>query len=115
MFNFKRDNVNTLFYKAFFAIILSALIYGGNVIAGRLLAGRIPPFTLSAVRAILALVILLPIAWPALKSAPRPNRKELLKLFLISIFGVTFPYISFIIGLAEASGKYMATVLTLFG
>lgn len=110
MFNLKKNNVNTLFYKAFFAIILSALIYGGNVIAGRLLAGRIPPFTLSAVRAILALVILLPASWPALKNAPKPNKKELLKLFIISILGVSSPYISFILGLSEASGTNASVI-----
>lgn len=110
MFNYKKSNVNSLFYKAFFSIIFSALIYGGNVIAGRLLAGRIPPFTLSAVRAILALVTLLPVAWPSLRNAPKPNKKELIKLFLISILGVSFPYISFILGLSEASGTNASVI-----
>lgn len=110
MFNFKKNNVNTLFYKAFFAVIFSALIYGGNVVAGRLIADSIPPITLSALRAILALVILLPIAWPALKNAPKPNKKELLFLFLISILGVSLPYTALILGLAEASGTNASVI-----
>lgn len=110
MFSLKKNTVNTLFYKAFFAVILSALIYGGNVVAARLIADSIPPITLSALRAILALVILLPIAWPALKSAPKPNKKELVKLFLISILGVSLPYISLILGLAEASGTNASVI-----
>lgn len=97
-------------FKAYFALLLAALIYGGNVVAGRLIAGTIPPLTLSALRAVLALAILLPIAWPAMKRAQKPNRKELLQLIVISIVGITIPYISLMLGLQDTSGTNASVI-----
>lgn len=99
-----------MFIKAYFAVLLSALIYGGNVIAGRLIAGSIPPITLSAVRALLGLIVLLPLAWPAMKSAPKPTKKELFQLIVISLIGVSIPYVSLISGLAETTATNASVI-----
>lgn len=91
-------------FKAYFLLLISSLIYGGNVIAGRLIAGDVPPLALSASRAVLALFILLPLAWPQMKKAPRPSRTELLQLIVISVLGITIPYNTLLLGLQRTSG-----------
>ncbi|HVJ48720.1 DMT family transporter [Desulfitobacterium sp.] len=111
MLNFTANTIKSTHFKAIVAILLSALIYGGNIIAGRLIAGTIPPVTLSAIRAILGLIILLPITWPAIKRAPKPTKKELFQLIVISLIGITIPYISLILGLAETTGTNASVIL----
>lgn len=100
---------NTLL-KAYSFILISSLIYGGNVIAGRLIAGELPPLTLSAIRAILALTILLPLSWPQMKKAPKPSRQELFQLMIVGMFGITIPYISLLIGLKHTTGTNASIV-----
>lgn len=101
----------TIRIKAYGAVLLSALIYGGNIIAGRLIGGTIPPITLSALRAVLALTLLFPVAWPVLKKTRRPRKKELAQLFVISLLSITVPYISLILGLTETTGTNASVIL----
>jgi drug/metabolite transporter (DMT)-like permease len=96
--------------KAYLAVLLSAMLYGGNVIAGRLIADSIPSITLSAIRALLGLLILLPLAWPTLKTAPKPTKIELFQLFIISLIGVSIPYISLISGLAKTTATNASVI-----
>jgi len=96
--------------KAYFFLLLTALIYGGNVIAGRLIAGDVPPLTLSAIRVLLALVILLPLAWSQLKDAPKPSKLELLQLIVMSILGITIPYVSLLLGLQHTTGTNASVI-----
>jgi len=39
------------------------LMWAGNAVAGRLLAGEVPPFVLNALRWLIAILILLPLGW----------------------------------------------------
>ncbi|TGE33381.1 DMT family transporter [Desulfosporosinus sp. Sb-LF] len=96
--------------KAYLLTLLSSLIYGGNVIAGRLIAGHVPPFTLSAIRAVLALIILLPLAWPQMKTAPKPNKSEFLQLIVVSLLGITVPYVSLLLGLQHTTGTNASVI-----
>lgn len=97
-------------FKAYFVLLLSSLIYGGNVIAGRLIAGDVPPLTLSAIRAVLALVILLPLAWSQMKKAPKPSKMELLQLIVVSVLGITIPYVSLLLGLQHTTGTNASVI-----
>ena len=97
-------------FKTYFFLLLSALIYGGNVIAGRLIAGDVPPFTLSAIRVVLALVILLPLAWSQIKNAPKPSKIELLQLIVMSVLGITIPYVSLLLGLQHTTGTNASVI-----
>jgi len=97
-------------FKAYFLLILAALIYGGNVIAGRLIAGHVPPLTLSAIRVVLALVILLPLAWSQMKNAPKPTTLELLQLIILSVLGITIPYVSLLLGLQHTTGTNASVI-----
>lgn len=104
------QNYQSTHFKAYFFLLLSALIYGGNVIAGRLIAGDVPPLTLSAVRVVLALVILLPLAWSQLKNAPKPSKLELLQLIVMSVLGISIPYVSLLLGLQHTTGTNASVI-----
>jgi drug/metabolite transporter (DMT)-like permease len=53
------------------------LLWAGNAVMGRLAVGHVPPLTLNALRWALALVILLPWAWPAVAT---PEARAALRL-----------------------------------
>lgn len=97
-------------FKAYFFVLLSSLIYGGNVITGRLIAGQIPPLTLSAIRVVLGLMVLFPLAWPQLKKAPRPNKTEWFELIILGILGIVIPYVSLLLGLQQTTGTNASVV-----
>ncbi|KIZ41147.1 DMT family transporter, partial [Rhodopseudomonas palustris] len=46
---------------------LTSLFWAGNIVLGRFVAGHVPPVTLSCVRWIGAMLLLLPFAWPYLR------------------------------------------------
>lgn len=56
-------------------LCLTMLFWAGNSIAGRAMAGVVPPMTLSFWRWVLALVLITPFAWPKLKA----DRAELIR------------------------------------
>lgn len=97
-------------FKAYFFVLLSSLIYGVNVITGRLIAGQVPPLTLSAMRVVLGLIILFPLAWPQMKNAPRPNKLEWFQLVIISILGIVIPYVALLLGLQQTTGTNASVV-----
>lgn len=56
---------------AYGALVAAVLFWAGNAVIGRGVVGEIPPIALSFWRWVLALLILLPLAWPHLRaSAP---------------------------------------------
>ncbi|HZK83104.1 MAG TPA: DMT family transporter [Desulfosporosinus sp.] len=97
-------------YKVYFFLLLSALIYGANVIAGRLIAGVVPPLTLSAIRVVLGLVIIIPLAWSRMKNAPKPSKVEFIQLILMSVLGITIPYVTLLLGLQHTSGTNASVI-----
>lgn len=66
------------------------LMWAGNALMGRLLAGSLPPMAMNAARWVAALLILLPLGWAAVATAPR--RAQLLarwpRLALLGGLGV---------------------------
>lgn len=89
--------------KAYMILFFSSLLYGGNVISAKVIAGQIPPFTLSALRGLLGLVILVPLAWPKFKKAPKPSQRDLLKLCLLGFLGISVPYVTIMLGMEHSS------------
>ncbi len=104
------DKTRSNHSRAYFALFLASVIYGGNTVAGRLITGSIPPLTVSAIRVVLALVVLFPVAWPMLASTPKPNHRELMNLFLLSLLGVTIPYNSLLLGLQHTTGTNASVI-----
>ncbi|WP_375412260.1 DMT family transporter [uncultured Bradyrhizobium sp.] len=53
--------------QPYLLLSLTSLFWAGNIVLGRYVAGHVPPITLSCIRWIGALAILLPFAWPHLR------------------------------------------------
>jgi drug/metabolite transporter (DMT)-like permease len=71
-------------------LVLPPLLWAGNAVVGRLLVGTVPPLLLNFLRWMLALAILLPLAWPAVST---PAAREALvrrwrPLLALGLFGV---------------------------
>ncbi|MFN9101568.1 MAG: EamA family transporter, partial [Betaproteobacteria bacterium] len=66
---------------------LPPLLWAGNAVVGRLLAGEVPPLTLNLLRWLLTALILLPLAWRALRPW-RAIRERAGHLFLLGLLGV---------------------------
>jgi drug/metabolite transporter (DMT)-like permease len=49
-------------------LTLPPLLWAGNAVVGRLVRGAVPPMTLNLLRWAIALVVLAPLAWPALRA-----------------------------------------------
>lgn len=70
--------------KLFFAPIL----WGGGLIAGRIISAELPPFTTSCVRFIIASVIMLIALYSKERHFIIPTKRELFDLFLVSLTGM---------------------------
>jgi drug/metabolite transporter (DMT)-like permease len=68
-------------------LTLPPLLWAGNAVVGSLVVGTIPPLTLNALRWILALAILLPFGWRALRE-PREIILRWKYLALLGLFGI---------------------------
>ncbi|MGC7872049.1 DMT family transporter [Desulfosporosinus sp. SYSU MS00001] len=90
--------------KAYSVLIISSVLYAGNVIAGKLIAGHVPSAGLSALRGVLGLLIIVPLTWSRVKTSAKPGRKDLFQLFVLGFFGITLAYLTFIIGMQYSSG-----------
>jgi len=77
-------------------LLLSSLLYGGNVVAARLISGDIPPVALAALRGVFGLLILFPLARRSLRQSPTPSRHDLYRFALMGFLGITAAYITFL-------------------
>ena len=66
---------------------LPPLLWAGNAVLGRLMAGQVPPLTLNLLRWLLAVLFLLPFAWRALTPLSRIRRRWVY-LATIGLLGV---------------------------
>jgi len=70
-------------------LVLTSLFWSGNFVLGRAVHGVIPPLALSFWRWALALLIVLPAAWPYLRHDWPLVRRHWLMLFGLAVLGVT--------------------------
>lgn len=68
-------------------LTIPPLMWSGNAVVGRLMVGQVPPLTLNALRWVLVLVLLLPLAWRVL-AAPDALRMRWPHLLLLGTLGV---------------------------
>src|SRR5712672_1997437 len=61
------DPLRWLNNQPYLLLSLTALFWAGNIVLARYVGGHVPPMTLSCIRWIGALLMLLPFAWPHLK------------------------------------------------
>src|SRR5271170_3630557 len=62
------DPVRWLNHQPYLLLTLAALFWAGNIVLGRYAAGHVPPMTLSCIRWVGASFMLLPFAWPHLRT-----------------------------------------------
>jgi len=62
------DPVRWLNHQPYLLLSLTSLFWAGNIVLGRYAGGHVPPLTLSCIRWLGAFVMLLPFAWPHLRT-----------------------------------------------
>ncbi|MBN2050304.1 MAG: DMT family transporter [Spirochaetales bacterium] len=77
-------------------LFLAAVIWGGALVAGRVISAELPPFTITLVRFTLVSFFLLPVLCLQNRSLPKLSGKSFLLLAVISVSGVVlFNYLMF--------------------
>ena len=94
----------------FALLTLVALLWAGNVVLGRAVAGRIPPVTLNSLRWAIALAVVLPFAWPQLAGKARIVRAHMVELAMLAIPSVAI-YNSFLYAGARTTAATNAGVI----
>src|ERR1700716_2221227 len=84
------DPVRWLNNQPYLLLSLTALFWAGNIVLARYVAGHVPPMTLSCVRWIGSLFLLLPFAWPHLKRDWPTLRARLPLMVALSAMGFAF-------------------------
>ncbi len=79
--------MTTKFQHPYVFLLLPPLFWGGNAVAGRLAAGEIAPFTLTALRWAVSLLVLIPLAWSSLKRDWPVIRRKWPLFFIYGILG----------------------------
>jgi drug/metabolite transporter (DMT)-like permease len=81
------DPVRWLNNQPYLLLSLTSLFWAGNIVLARYVAGHVPPMTLSCIRWIGVFLILLPFAWPHLKTDWPVLRGRLPLLVMLSATG----------------------------
>lgn len=82
--------IKRLVNAPYILLVLSALFWGGNAVAGKYLADSLPPVTISFIRLAISILIVIPFLFPTLRrewQAARANIKQLLLLALTGVIG----------------------------
>src|SRR3954452_22861530 len=74
-------------HQPYLLLSLTSLFWAGNIVLGRYVAGHVPPITLSCIRWVGALAILLPFSWPHLVRDAPALRARLPFLIVLSATG----------------------------
>ena len=72
----------------FFLLLIATILWGGNFVIGRAVAGDLQPYTLAFLRWCTAFIVFFPIAWPALKRDWHKMRNHWPIILLMSLTGV---------------------------
>lgn len=78
-----------LYGQPYVLLLFTALFWGGNAVAGKIAVGHISPLTLTCLRWLLAMAIVLPFAWPHLRRDWAAIRPRLPLLILLGAVGFT--------------------------
>lgn len=97
----------------YIVLLFSSLLFGGNTIAGRLIAGDIPPVALAALRGVLGLLVLFPLARRSLRQSPKPNRQDLYRFALLGFLGITVAYVVFLWSIQYSTATNVSIILAI--
>lgn len=92
-----------LYLQAYLALVASAFFFGGNNVAMRIVSQEIPVVTLSVIRGIMGLLIMIPFAWKQIVQGIKPSRKEFFTFALLGFTGVFLPYTCLALGLKHTT------------
>ena len=81
-------------WQIYLKLFLAAVFWGGTFIAGKLLAGQVPPFSAAFLRFLLATLLLLMICWRHTGKLPQLGRDDIVVVVLLGLSGV-FAYNAF--------------------
>jgi drug/metabolite transporter (DMT)-like permease len=84
------DPIRWLNNQPYLLLSLTSLFWAGNIVLARYVAGHVPPMTLSCIRWIGVFFVLLPFAWPHLKTDWPVLRRRLPLLVVLSASGFAF-------------------------
>jgi drug/metabolite transporter (DMT)-like permease len=91
------------FGNAYFLLVLTMFFWAGNAVVGRGAAGLVPPFTLAWLRWTIAFVMILPLAWSALKRDSAIIRTHWVVLALLGGVGAGTFVSLFYFGLSQTT------------
>lgn len=94
----------------YIVLLLSSLLYGGNVVAARLISGDIPPITLAVLRGLFGLIVLFPLARRSLRQNPTPSRQDLYRFALMGFLGITVAYATFLWAIQYSSATNVSII-----
>ncbi len=80
--------MNFFFGNAYILLTLTAFLWGGNAVAGKLASADWQPFTITSIRWLLTAIVLLPFAWRYLKRDSAILREYWYVLALLGAFGM---------------------------
>ena len=111
----EQPNIQTKNLKigGYIVLLLSSLLYGGNVVAARLISGDIPPVALAVLRGLFGLLVLFPLARRSLRQSPTPSRQDLCRFALMGFLGITVAYVSFLWSIQYSSATNVSIIFAI--
>ena len=94
-------------------LLATMSFWGGTFVAGRLLAGEVPPFHAAFLRFLLAVILLLIILYTVEKRFPPLDRKQLGAVVLLGMTGVFGYNVAFFTGLQTVSAGRAGLIIAL--
>lgn len=99
--------------RIYLKLFLTAVLWGGTFVAGRMLAGRITPCSAAFLRFAVASCLLLLLTWRMEGRWPAVSRSQILPLFLLGMTGIFSYNIFFFKGLERISAGRAALIIAL--
>lgn len=99
--------------RLYLQLALVSVIWGGTFIAGRLLAGSVPPLLAASLRFGIASLTLLAFLAATRTPLVRPSRRQALRLLLLGFFGIFGYNLCFFYGLQHVSAARASLIVAL--
>lgn len=97
----------------YIVLLFSSLLFGGNVVAARLISGDIPPVALAVLRGLFGLLVLFPLARRSLRQSPTPSRQDLYRFALMGFLGITVAYVTFLWSIQYSSAINVSIIFAI--
>lgn len=92
---------------------VAPVLWGGALVAGRVVSADLPPITITWVRFVLVGLLLVPVLWIREGRFPRPRRTDLVALVLLSLTGVVVFNLLLFSGLQTVTAVRSSVIIAL--